>query len=121
MIAAKAASGAVLARDVRTAKTLWARFWGLMGRSRLAQGEALLIDPCYSVHTFFMRFPIDIVWVTRQGVVLKVRESVPARRVSGALRAYAVVELAGGAARKGDLTVGDRLELRATRIAPVAE
>ena len=114
-------TGEVLVTAVEVAVDSASRKKGLLGRTGLAERAGLIIAPTNAVHTFFMRFPIDIVWVTRQGVVLKVRESVPARRVSGALRAYAVVELAGGAARKGDLTVGDRLELRATRIAPVAE
>jgi uncharacterized protein len=64
------------------------------------------------VHTFFMRFPIDIVFVTRAGRVVKVRESVPARRIAIALRAFAVVELAAGCAARRGLRAGDMVSVR---------
>lgn len=56
-----------------------------------------------------MRFPIDILFVARDGRVLKVRRAVPARRMTGALRAFAVIELAAGRLDACPTSVGDRL------------
>jgi uncharacterized protein len=65
------------------------------------------------VHTFFMKFPIDIVFVQRDGRVRKVCERVPARRLAGSLRAFAVIEMAAGSVAACPVTAGDRLVLQA--------
>jgi uncharacterized membrane protein (UPF0127 family) len=85
---------------------------GLLGRDSLAETTGIVIAPTNAVHTFFMRFPIDIVFVTRAGRVLKVRHSVPARRMAIALRAFAVVELAAGCAARQGLRPGDFVSVR---------
>ena len=85
---------------------------GLLGRDGLADTTGIVIAPTNAVHTFFMRFPIDIVFVTRAGRVVKVRESVPARRIAIALRAFAVVELAAGCAARRGLRAGDMVSVR---------
>jgi hypothetical protein len=61
------------------------------------------------VHTFFMRFPIDIIIAGRDGRVLKARRSVPARRIVGALRGFAVIEMAAHELDKSQTVRGDRL------------
>jgi uncharacterized membrane protein (UPF0127 family) len=61
------------------------------------------------VHTFFMRFPIDLVFAARDGRVVKIRSGVGPWRISAAAGAFAVVELASGAAGRAGLRVGDRL------------
>jgi len=95
-------TGRVLVPHLEIAGDSASRRRGLLGRDGLPDGAALAIAPTNAVHTFFMRFPIDIVFVTRAGRVLKVREAVPAWRIAVGLGAYAVVELAaGGAARAG--------------------
>jgi uncharacterized protein len=86
---------------------------GLLGRDGLAESTGIVIAPTNAVHTFFMRFPIDIVFVTRTGRVLKVRSAVPARRIAIALRAFAVVELAAGCAARVGLRPGDIVSVRA--------
>jgi uncharacterized protein len=86
-----------------------ARTRGLLGRDELPAGHALVLAPCQGVHTFGMRFPLDIVAVARDGTVVAVRRHVPRRRVVFALRAFAVVELAAGACETVKLTLGDRL------------
>jgi uncharacterized membrane protein (UPF0127 family) len=63
------------------------------------------------VHTFFMRFPIDIVFVGRDGIVRKVSEGVPARRLAGSLRAFAVIEMAAGSLAACPVARGDRLSV----------
>jgi uncharacterized membrane protein (UPF0127 family) len=86
---------------------------GLLGRDGLDETTGIVIAPTNAVHTFFMRFSIDIVFVTRAGRVLKVCDSVPARRIALALRAFAVVELSAGRARRVGLTAGDVLIVQA--------
>lgn len=85
---------------------------GLLGRDSLAETTGIVIAPTNAVHTFFMRFPIDIVFVTRAGEVLKIRAAVPARRIAIAIRAFAVVELAAGCAARQDLRRGDFVSVR---------
>ena len=102
-------TGAVLVRDLEVAGDSSSRRKGLLGRERLDPGCAVLIAPSQGVHTFGMRFAIDIVAVTRDGVVIKIRSNVPRRRIVMALKAFAIVELQSGAANAKDLRVGDRL------------
>jgi uncharacterized protein len=75
---------------------------GLLGRRGLESGEGLLLRPASSVHTLFMRFPIDVVFLGGDGEVLKVARRVPPWRTVGCRGAKAVVELpAGEAGRRG--------------------
>jgi len=84
---------------------------GLLGRNGLAQGEGMWIIPCEAVHTFFMRFPIDLIYLDRKHRVKKVRDSVPAWRLSGCLSAHSVLELPAGTIRKTKTERGDLLEI----------
>jgi uncharacterized membrane protein (UPF0127 family) len=86
---------------------------GLLGRDALPPGHALIIAPSNMVHTFFMRFPIDVVFAARDGRVLKVRANVPARRIVAALRAFAVIEMAANEVGRSDTKAGDRLVVSA--------
>jgi uncharacterized membrane protein (UPF0127 family) len=63
------------------------------------------------VHTFFMRFPIDLLFVARSGDVLKARANVPSRRIVGSLWAFAVIELRAGALQASATRAGDRVTL----------
>ena len=82
---------------------------GLLGRDRLAPGQGLWIVPCEAVHTFAMRFPIDLVYLDRRRRVLKVRHSVPPGRISACLRAHSVIELPAGTVRQAGVNAGDEL------------
>jgi uncharacterized protein len=104
-------TGRVVADSLIGAFDSATRRTGLLGRSSLEPGTALIIAPSNAVHTFFMRFPIDIAFVSRDGRVLKVRSAVPARRMAVSLRAYAVVEMAAGALQSSDTRPGDTLAL----------
>jgi uncharacterized membrane protein (UPF0127 family) len=104
-------TGEVLANRVSAAFDSTARRRGLLGRASWDEGHALVIAPCNAIHTFFMKFPIDVVFVRRDGTVVKARGPVPPWRFSGALRAYAVIELPGGALTRCDTRRGDVLEL----------
>jgi uncharacterized membrane protein (UPF0127 family) len=101
-----------LAAEVRLAKSMWARFWGLMGRRSLPPGHGLLISPCTSVHTFFMRFPIDVIFVDRTSRVVKIVPAMkPWRTALGGSGARSVLELNAGEAEGASLEVGDSLAL----------
>jgi uncharacterized protein len=82
---------------------------GLLGRRRLARGHGLLIKPTWSVHTWFMRFPIDVVFLDRQLRILKVRTHMRPWRTVSRLGASSVLELAAGECDRLELAVGDRL------------
>jgi uncharacterized membrane protein (UPF0127 family) len=108
-------SGRALAERVEPAFTSKARNRGLLGRDGLDAGAALVIAPSNSIHTFFMRFPIDVVYTDRAGRVLKIKAALPPWRLSACRRGFAVVELAAGSAVRTGLRVGDRLSCRIER------
>ena len=110
-----AANGTVVAAVVEAALTREVRNRGLLGRDHLPESHALILAPCWSVHTFFMRFPIDVIFVKRSGLVVKTRAAVPPWRLLVGLGAYATVELAAGALQRTPVRAGDRLELLSGR------
>lgn len=83
---------------------------GLLGRDGLAAGEGLWIVPCESVHTFGMRFPIDLIYLDRNWNVKKVRSGVPPWRLSACLSAHSVLELLPGTIGATQTRPGDKLE-----------
>ena len=107
-----ARTNGVVAQDVEVAATRSARRRGLLGRAALADGAALVLTPCFSVHTIGMRFSIDVVFLDARGRVKKIVRSLGPRRIAVAFGASAVVELAAGALLPADtLSIGDRLYL----------
>jgi uncharacterized protein len=86
-----------------------ARRKGLLGRDSLDTRVAFVIAPTQGIHTFGMRFPIDVIAVSRDGRVVKVREAVGPNRLVFAWTAFAMLETAAGVARAAGLAVGDRL------------
>jgi uncharacterized membrane protein (UPF0127 family) len=82
---------------------------GLLGRSGLDLDQGLLIVPCSSIHTMFMRFPIDAVFFDRQGLVTKLAVHVRPWRIAWAARAQACLELASGGAARHGFRVGQTL------------
>src|SRR5271170_6241820 len=86
---------------------------GLLGRERLPAGEGLWIVPCEAVHTFGMRFAIDLVYVDRNMRVKKVKSNVPPWRLSACLSAHSVLELAPGTICSTQTEPGDMLEVSA--------
>jgi|SRR6187549_2238199 len=106
-----AATGTRLAGKVTAAVDSETRRRGLLGRTGL-EDEALVIAPCNAVHTFFMKFSIDVLFVDKQGQVTRVVHSVRPWRITGALRGFATIELAAGTAARAGVIAGQRLELR---------
>jgi uncharacterized membrane protein (UPF0127 family) len=102
--------GTVLATRLEVADTGPKRNKGLLGRKELAAGEGLWIVPCESVHTFFMQFPIDLVYLDRKHRIKKLRGSVPAWRLSACLSAHSILELPAGTIRSTETQPGDTLE-----------
>jgi len=109
-----ARTGRLLAQTVIPAFDSDARRKGLLGRDSFEEGSAMVIAPSNAIHTFFMRFPIDVVFVRRNGVVVKVRRNVHPGRAVVSFRAYAVIELPGGTLTADDARVGDLLTMVAT-------
>ncbi len=110
VLALTRADGKVVCERCTVAHRMWPRMRGLLGKRDLDSGEGLLIRPAPSIHTFFMRFPIDVVFLSRQGEVLKVAERVPPWRARSCRHSYAVLELAAGEAGRRGIAVGDRLD-----------
>jgi hypothetical protein len=104
--------GSVLATRVEGAFDSAARRRGLLGRDSLPEGAAIIIAPCNAVHTFFMRFPLDLLFVSRDGRVLKICRGVRPWRIAGAWRAFAVVETPAGCAARTRTELGDVVSLR---------
>ena len=101
----------VLAQAADVADTSAKRRTGLLRHERLEAGEGLWIVPCESVHTFFMKFPIDLVYLDKKRKVRKVRHAVPAWRMSACLAADSVLELPAGTARETGTVAGDELAI----------
>jgi uncharacterized protein len=89
------------------------RMRGLLGRDGLESGEGLLLRPASAVHTYFMRFPIDVVFLDRSLVVVGISDSVDPWQARSRKGAKAVLELPAGESVRRGLAVGDQLELAA--------
>ena len=81
----------------------------MLKHKSLPPGEGLWIVPCESVHTFFMKFPIDLVYLDKKNQVKKVRHAVPPWRLSACLAAHSVLELPAGTAAETGTAAGDVL------------
>jgi uncharacterized membrane protein (UPF0127 family) len=100
----------ILATRLDAARTSATRRKGLLGRDSLLYGEGLWIAPCESVHTFFMRFAIDLVYLDRKQQVRKVRSEVGPWRMSACWSAHSVLELPAGTIVATRTERGDSLE-----------
>jgi uncharacterized membrane protein (UPF0127 family) len=99
----------IVATAAEVADTSTKRRVGLLEKDKLEPGEGLWITPCESVHTFFMKFSIDLVYLDRKKRVRKVRQAVPPWRISGCLAAHSVLELAAGTVAASRTHPGDQL------------
>ena len=102
--------GAVLGEHIIEARSWTRRLKGLLGCAGLEPGEGLLIIPCTSIHTCFMKFTIDALFFDHQHRVIEVRERLkPFRLTRIYLEAKGVLELPAGSAASTGTTVGDQL------------
>ena len=100
----------VLGEAIGIANTSRKRRTGLLKHDTLAPGEGLWITPCESVHTFGMKFPIDVIYLNRKRRVVKVRRNMVRWRISACLRAHSVLELPAGMSAETRTEPGDQLE-----------
>ena len=104
--------GKIISTNVETAYTFGKRFRGLMLRKSLAEGSSMHIKPCGSVHCFFMKFPIDVVFLSTNGTVVHIINEMKPWTVSKIYaKAESVLELPSGTASKVGLKIGDRLQI----------
>jgi uncharacterized membrane protein (UPF0127 family) len=101
----------VLATRIERAFNSETRRRGLLGRADFAEGSALVIAPCAAIHTFFMKMAIDVVFVSRTGVIVKTYSSLPAWRLAFAFGAYAAIELPAGTLTRSRTKREHRLHL----------
>ena len=105
-------TGKELATNVKVADTMFTRMKGLLGKKELPQGEALWIKPCFSVHTFFMKFSIDIIFLNKKNqVVAAVSDLTPNRLTRLYPQSFSVLELTSGTIDAAKTEVGDELEI----------
>jgi len=115
--------GTVLATHARLASSYWARFWGLMGKKGVEDGGGILLTKSSSIHSFFMRFRFDAIFLDKENRVVKV---VPGMRqwwfAFGGRGARDTLELPAGVAERTGTVRGDMLEFEepAVEVAPAA-
>ena len=102
---------AVLGEAIELADTSSKRRVGLLRHERLEPGEGLWIVPCESVHTFFMKFPIDLVYLDKAKKVRKVRRAMPPWRLSACFFAHSVLELPAGTIEATGTAAGDEITI----------
>jgi uncharacterized membrane protein (UPF0127 family) len=102
---------ATLAETAGIADTSAKRKTGLLKHEALQPGDGLWIVPCEGVHTFGMKFAIDVLFINKARKIVKIRPAMPKGRLSLSLRAHSVLELPAGTADQTQTAVGDQLEL----------
>jgi uncharacterized membrane protein (UPF0127 family) len=110
VIVGNTARNTILGETIEVASTAAQKVRGLLGRECLEDGHGLLFKHCSSLHTFFMSFPIDVVFTDRNGKVLKAASDVkPFKLVAAPLRAYYAIELPAGSIARSNTREGDVL------------
>jgi uncharacterized membrane protein (UPF0127 family) len=113
LVLANSRNNRIVARTLLRAFDSESRRRGLLKHDSLPEGSALVIAPTNAIHTFFMRFAIDVVFVSREGRVLKVQRALRPWRMAAAWRGFAVIELAAGALDRSGVAPGDVLRVEA--------
>jgi uncharacterized membrane protein (UPF0127 family) len=111
MVLVNARTQEAIANDVALASTRADRRRGLLGRDGLGQSAALVLSPCWAIHTMFMRFPIDVIFVDREGRAVRIVRDLPPWRIAGAASAKSTIELPAGSLQLRDVQVGDTLRI----------
>ena len=111
MIIRNCSKQVVLGDSISVADTAAERRTGLLRHTGLAQGEGLWIVPCEAIHTFRMKFPIDVIFIDRKKRVTKIVPNMKRSRLAMSWRARSVIELAAGTAQETGTEIGDQLEM----------
>lgn len=102
----------ILVKEVLLADSFYYRLKGLMGKKELKENEGLCLKPCKSVHTFFMKFNIDVLFVDNNDVVCGIVENLRPWQVSSYYRTSRyVIELKAGAIEKYKIELGDKINI----------
>lgn len=97
----------IIAEEVKVAYSFWARFKGLMLTKSMPGHLALHISPCPSIHTFFMRYPIDVLYLNKKKEIVGMEEGlVPGKIGKRFSKAESVIELPAGRIKDTSMTVG---------------
>jgi uncharacterized membrane protein (UPF0127 family) len=106
-------NGSELSSHVAVADNLLKRLKGLLGKSEMAQGESLWIKPCNSIHTFLMKFPIDVIFLNKKNKVIATRINLQPNRLTRLYpKAVSVLELSAGTIQATSTEVGDEIEIK---------
>ncbi|MCP4714707.1 MAG: DUF192 domain-containing protein, partial [Deltaproteobacteria bacterium] len=104
-------SGSILAKDVSVATNFFDRACGLLGRRCLPAGQGLYIPQCSSIHMFFMRFPIDVMFMDKHNCITGLRfKLAPFRLAWGPKKTAGVLELPAGTLKGHEYREGDKIE-----------
>lgn len=110
MILIDASQEIIIAKEVRDATTFWQRLLGLLGKKDLSVEQGLIIEPCKIVHTFFMKFALDIIFLNQRDRVVNIIENMPPNRISPFINeAQVVVELKAGVSKNKEIRLGNKI------------
>jgi uncharacterized protein len=102
----------VIAHHVIPAYTFWRRLKGLMFRKSLPADYAMHIKPCSSIHTFFMKFPLDVLYIDENNQVVKVSRNIPPGKMEKVVKkAQSVIEMPAGSIEEA-IEVGDKIQIK---------
>ena len=104
-------TGCTIASTLEIAGDSRSRRRGLLGRDVLAEQHALIITQCHAIHTFGMRFAIDVLFVARDGIVVKAQPQLPPSRICVSWGAHLVIELPAGSLQRSGIRCGDVLAI----------
>jgi uncharacterized protein len=104
--------GSCVASEVYEARSFLERLKGLLGKSGLKEGEGMLLEPAYQIHTWFMKFAIDVLFLDRDRKIIHLIKDLKPYRVSGLYKSSrSVLELPSGAIEKSKTETGDLIEI----------
>ncbi len=102
----------IISYKCKVADSFWSRFIGLIGRKELPKGSALLIIPCNSIHMFFMKFPIDLIFIDKNSIVVQTVQNIRPWSISKIVKsAHCTIELPVGTVLASKTKIGDKLDL----------
>lgn len=102
----------IICESCEVANNHFTRFMGLMFRKGLKENCGLILDPCNQIHTFHMKFPIDVITIDENNVILEIFEAVEPWKVKPAVKhGKKVIELDANVAKQKDLHIGDKLTI----------
>lgn len=105
-------TGEILVKKLHFADSFLKRFWGLLRFKRLIEGEGMIITPCKSIHTFFMRFSIDVIYLDSAMRVVAISPNIkPWRVVNGPKNSQHVLEMKAGTLVKTKTKIGHYLKI----------